>query len=456
MIEDKNILKRQFGISYLRPYQEITISNVLEGQRRLLCCMPTGSGKSLCFMYPIAFLRKRAVLIYPLLSLMNDQEERFRKAGIPCFVLKGGMTADERHALMNAIKNNKEAAVITNPEMLLCMMQKGELSFLANQTKLMVIDEAHTAVTWGESFRTAYLSIPEIIDKIKPDSILAFTATMDAEMEKGIIDRIFSGKRPLIVRCSPDRDNIFYHSVRSLSKIQDMIRILRPEKSRPAVIFCKSRNLTEKIARRLSCLFDIRHYHAGLEKEEKMELERWFGSSRNGVLAATSAYGLGVDKKDIRTVIHLSLPSSASDFLQESGRGGRDGKRMDSFVLYHEEEDSELSPVFKSGKCIREGLLSMMGEETGNTGCLACSRCVPDNYPRAGENEIMKWLRFHPLVTREMMIERITRVSIFCKSFSGWDKEDAEEAIDELLKEGIIKLVWKRFLIRNSHKRYVF
>ena len=447
----ESILRDQFGISYLWPYQELTIRHVLEASEnnetgRVLCCMPTGSGKSLCFMYPIALLKKRCIIIYPLLSLMNDQANRFRECNIPFVVLRGGLPPEERNELIRRIKTCEEIAVITNPEMLLSLSEKGELSYFRNRTELLVIDEVHTAITWGDSFRDSYLSLGKIIKEIQPHSVIAFTATMDKKTERSIIDRIFSGITPNIVRCSSDRDNIFYHSVPSLSKIHDIRKILSPESSRPAVIFCKSRKLSEKIALLLSPYFETTHYHAGLDRNRKIEIERMFYSSTTAVLAATTAYGLGVNKKNIRTVIHFSLPSSASDFLQESGRGGRDGKRMDSYVLYYDNEDTPLSYIFKGSKCIRTSLLKEMGEEPENEGCLSCSSCTPDSYQRAGEKEIMRYLKFHPLITEKEAINTLSSPRLFRTPLPFWEKEDISKAIEILVSEKKIKRIGKRLL----------
>ena len=451
MTEERKMLKERFGVSYLRPYQELTIAHIMEarnkGTGRILCCLPTGSGKSLCFMYPIAVLKKRCILIYPLLSLMNDQAMRFSRAGIPFFVLRGGMEWEDRQKTLEGIRRDSSAAVITNPEMLLAMARRGELSAFG-ETELLVIDEAHTAVTWGDSFRPSYSSLPDLIEAINPHSVLAFTATMDERIERGIIRRIFSGKQPRIVRGSSDRENIFYHAIRSLSKIHDAARILTPLSSRPAVIFCRSRFLAEETARRLEPCFDIRPYHAGLKKSRKNELERWFLGSGSGVLSATSAYGLGVDKGNIRTVIHLSLPSSAADFLQESGRGGRDGKRMDSYVLYGQDEHTEVESIFTSGHCIRTGLLNAMGEEPESDHCLSCSSCMDDGYIRAGEEEIIKWVRFHPFSKPESLAECLSSPSVFSKHhLSGWSKEEITAASDILCEEKQIRKIWGRLFV---------
>ena len=457
MIENKDLLKKHFGISYLRPYQELAVSHILEcsgreERGRVLCSLPTGSGKSLCFMYPILLMRKRALLIYPLLSLMNDQAKRFKEAGIPCFVLKGGMSKEEKEKCLSGIRENREAAVITNPEMLLAMDRRNELKEIG-KTELVVIDEAHTAVTWGRNFRESYLSLPYLIERINPSSVLAFTATMDREIEEGIISVIFSGEKPRIIRQSTDRENIFYHSVCSLGKIHDAVKILTPPEARPAVIFCRSRAKAEETAKLLSHRFPVHYYHAGLERDEKLMLEKWFYSSQDGVLTATSAYGMGVDKKDIRTVIHLSMPSSAADFLQESGRGGRDGKRADSYVLRSADEKSGLSGIFSGGCCIRTSLLREMGEETETDGCLSCSACVSDGYVRAGEKEILSYITRHPFISKKSAAAGLSQKNIFHKRLGEWTETEILDALDTLTKEDMIRTLFGRYMIIRRQRK---
>ena len=242
---DYSMLKERFGIGYLRPYQELMITYILRGAEgetkgRILGILPTGGGKSLCFMYPIALLRRRAVLIYPLLSLMNDQAKRFEEAGIPYEILRGGLDAEERARRLRRIKEDKDVSVITNIETLIAMDGRGELQILSHDTLMAVVDEAHTVPVWGESFRESYTRIGEILGKIRPRLTLAFTATADSAICRGIEKYVFSGEAPYTVHGSVDRENIFYHSVRSLSKLRDVISILTPPSSRPAIIFCRS------------------------------------------------------------------------------------------------------------------------------------------------------------------------------------------------------------------------
>lgn len=453
---DNILLRNAFRINYLRPYQELVIRRILDdyedGKRSgILAILPTGGGKSLCFMYPILMLRVKALIIYPLLSLMNDQEARFRAAGIDAIVLRGGLSRDERSSRLKAIREADCCAVITNPETLIAMRERGELAMLRG-FPFAIVDEAHTVVTWGGTFREAYNELGALLEALQPGIILAFTATADNAIGKGILSSLFSDRKAYIVHGASDRENIFYHSVRSLSKIHDIMSILMKPERHPAIIFTPSRRLAETTAERLSASFSVMSYHAGMERERKKAIEDWFLASDDGVLAATSAYGMGMDKANIRTVIHYSLPQSASDFLQESGRGGRDGLPTESFVLYHPEETSPIRGIFTSGKCIRKGLLEEMGEDAAPR-CLGCSSCVDDGECAAGEKEILRFIKRHPFSSRKSIAHDITSASIpgRRKRLPGWSAEEAGEAIGHLIAEGTLGIRFGAFLrIRRS------
>ena len=447
---DRKILSRM-GIAYPRPYQELILARICEcleeGKRcGILGCLPTGSGKSLCFMYPAAACGRRTLIIYPLLALMNDQAARFGRAGIPYTVLSGGLGREERRRRLAEIRDDPARAVITNPEMLLIMKERGEMRELGD-IALMVIDEAHTAVTWGGSFRPSYQSLPALIDAARPQIVMAFTATMDRRIRKGIVESIFGGTMPYIVHASPDRENIFYHSRRCISKENEIIAILTPTESRPAVIFCRSRPLAERLARRLGTVFSIKHYHAGLEREEKKSIERWFMASRDGVLAATSAFGMGVSKDDIRTVIHHTLPSDASEYLQESGRAGRDGGQCDAWVLLTASDTGPLVPLFRGEECIRHGLMQAMDETPERLRCLGCSHCLPSPSAPAGEREILRYAMLHPFQRIQDAAAALTSPHPFSRSrLASWKEQEAIAAIRLLGMEGRIRIIRGRIL----------
>lgn len=444
-IED--VCRNQLHIHYLKPYQELIIHQILDNEEegrktKLLGCLPTGSGKSLCFMIPILLLKKPTIIVYPLLSLMADQARRFEESGIPYILLKGGMTKDEKKKALASFAKGEKLTCIINMEMLLCLTKNNELASLKNKISLFVIDEAHTTVTWGNTFRKSYQELDKVITFLNPQHILAFTATMDNDIRKGIIGRIFQNARPYIVHASSDRENIFYHAVKSANKIEDIIQILSPKIRRPAIVFCNSREKTQEIAKSLSERgFECVHYHAGLSKEERKEKEQWFFHSETGILVGTSAYGMGVSKNGIRTVIHLELPTDASSFLQESGRAGRDGNPADSFVLYSSQEESPLGDIFSGTKCIRTQLLEKMNEHTDVGGCFACSHCVEDNYMPAGKKQVLQYLHHRSLISTERMQKYLLGHHVFRmnRRLPDWDAKSFQKLLFLLEGEGTIR-----------------
>lgn len=237
----------------------------------------------------------------------------------------------------------------------------------------------------------------------------------------------------------------------------DLLKIVKTKKLRPAVVFAKTRLETE----RLSSLL-MEHgiksffYHAGLDKEERKIIEDTFSASSDSVLVATNAYGMGVDKKDIRSVIHTYLPSSAEDFLQESGRGGRDGSEAHSFVLWKEKEEGELKKIFSGGGCIRNGLLRKMGEETENDKCVGCSFCITSSFIPSGEDEILKEMARHPFRRKKGVIKRLRTPTITnpLPPLRKWTNKEVEDAIEEEVISGNVKSKGRILrLTKNGKKR---
>ncbi len=454
-------LKSKFGFSYLKPYQELVIRRIDEAKEKdehldLLVTLPTGEGKSILFMLPAATSDDYMVIIYPLLSLMNDQAERFRKANINAEMLKGGMTREERNETLNRLKLKQSHIIITNIEMLLYLMETDQLAFLKEAT--LVLDEVHTIITWGEAFRSSYKRIGEVIAYLKPKEILSFTATLDDYVCSKIVNEIFSGRTPYIVHASSDRANIFYQRVDALSIEHEIISILKNDKNRPALVFAKSRKKAEELNSFISKYFASEYYHAGLEREEKEKKEHWFISSEDGVMVATIAFGMGVDKKNIRSVIHSYIPSSPFSFIQEAGRAGRDGNASTSFILRDPTEivSSSFSEIFLTKNCIRSFLLKAMGEEREERMCLSCSNCKDDVYRRAGEREILNYIRKHPFKLKNDT-EFALAFSVFLKKKNklyDWNCKEIRKAIDILVSEGYINSnKWSYRLTKSGKQR---
>ena len=460
-IKLKQELKEKLGITYLLPHQELVVTHIAANEEkgketRLLAILPTGSGKSICFLSPMVFIKGIVLCVYPLLSLMADQERRMKEMNIPVITLKGGMDRNEKEEILKALLLDKYKVIITNIEMTLSLINNTAYSPLWKKITTVVIDEVHTAVTWGDTFRPSYKELPQIIEKIKPRHILAFTATLDDKMLQTILNRVFLGEKPYIVKASSDRNNIFYHSVHTLKVEADLIRLLRHKEYMPSVVFCPSREETERIAYYLT-----RHgiksifYHAGLDKERRKEIEDKFSHSKQYVLSATNAYGMGVDKKDIRSVIHIYLPQKADEFLQEAGRCGRDGEEAHSFVLWKSTDKSGLKDVFSSGKCIRTALLRKMGEETEHEDCGLCSSCTNDGFVPTGEKEILKETNRHIFRTRKGVIKRLKKKTLFnpFPKLSTWSEKEINGGINEMVSSNYLKAKGEYIVLTKGGKK---
>ena len=391
----------RFGISYLFPYQRLVITNILrragyfgeeeqeEAPHHQVVLLPTGAGKSLCFMLPACLLEGLTIVAFPLLGLMADQLRRVEEAGMTGILLKGGMTPREKEEAWRKIENAKVQMLLTNPEMLIQPEVRRRLAKI--KIAHLVLDEAHTIPEWGESFRPACLELGKILPELNVEQITAFTATASPLILEKIKSILFDGLSYNLVRANPDRVNIHYEVRPVLSRMRTLTEIL-PRAERPAIVFCSSRRQTEQgalyLRQRLKDT-DIRFYHAGLSKELRSELEDWYFKSDRAVLFATCAYGLGMDKSNIRTVIHYALPSSVEAYLQESGRAGRDRQPCRAILLYHPEdknrENNNQNPQLKERyekllafaedykTCRRESLLAILEAEPED--CASCDVC---------------------------------------------------------------------------------
>ena len=349
--------------------------------------------------------------------------------------------------------------IIANPEVLLTpavMVRLKEIKIIH-----IVIDEAHCVSEWGESFRPSYLEINRIINAAAAPMVTAFTATAGASVLEKIGKYIFGGDARRIVG-NPDRKNISYASrgciLRNLA-VRDLVLV----NSRPAIVFCSSRPGTEKLAhylrnemaeRSLPWQREIRFYHAGLSREEKKETELWFLKNRGAVLTATCAYGLGIDKPDIRTVIHRDCPPSVEAYLQESGRAGRDGNPSKAILLWGPEDERSLRRARTDGdakrigrllsyardtsSCRREALLDLLDYqgEKDSPGSRCCDVC--DKEARAGLREERSLEDFFRRNKRSYTVSEAADLLAGADNIH-WSEEDVAEAINHLVKTGRLK-----------------
>lgn len=424
------LAQERFRLDYLFPYQRLVITNILAAARygeedaadygRQIVILPTGAGKSLCFQLPAAALAGTTLVVFPLLSLMNDQARRMSEGGFTVVQLKGGQSAAERRKYLQRVRSRTLDFVITNPETLQNDAVREALR--AGGLLHVVVDEAHCISEWGDSFRPLYLTLGEVLGDLAVPIVTAFTATAGDHVLKRIREVLFPESGARIIRGNPDRENISYSVIPCISRLHALRTIFRTpptvdgtklEHSKescdtlpvwhpgdplplPAIVFCSTRADTRWYAAHLERILGpgrAFHYHAGLDKETKKDVEERFFHAADAVLCATCAYGMGVDKPNIRAVIHTYLPATAEAFLQESGRGGRDRRPALSIVLIDPREedryrralnDDEVTTVqrmaFGHG-CRRDMLLRAMGMDP--EACAGCDRCEPGAPPIA-------------------------------------------------------------------------
>ncbi|MDR0524739.1 MAG: RecQ family ATP-dependent DNA helicase [Spirochaetaceae bacterium] len=487
-----------FGVPYLFPYQRLVISNLLEAATsagffqgasgrsefnekdeseetdedrktwgKQIVILPTGAGKSLCFQLPAMLFEGATLVIYPILSLMADQERRLRERGFEPAVLRGGQSPEERTLLWEKIRSGKSRFIIANPEVLLTQLETLKTLPIVHA----VIDEAHCVGEWGESFRPSYLEIAKILDASRAPLVTAFTATASAPTLEKIETYIFGGERVHRIIGNPDRSNIKYRTRGCI--LRDLaVRDLLLKRTGPAIVFCSSRIGTEKLAKYLRNELkdkNIKFYHAGLERDEKTAVEQWFFRRSDGVLVATCAYGMGVDKADIRMVIHRDCPPSVEAYLQESGRAGRDGLPSEAVLLYgpddanrqnHAKTESDRTRLAKlldyantSRACRRTALLKLLDYDAGSAipsvdpkSC--CDVC--DGTAKSELREEASLLAFFKKNPRRYTVLEGAQILAQIEAFR-WSQDDAKTAVLQLIRNGKLRriknILWKDKLV---------
>ena len=407
--EIEGLARSRFGITYLYPIQRFVVSNVLEGNAQIVV-LPTGAGKSLCFQLPSLLLSGPTLVLMPLLSLLSDQERKLRARGLPVGVLRGGLSRDEKQQLWSGLRGGRTRLVLATPES--CLAEANLAALGSCGIRHVVVDEAHCIAEWGDTFRPAYLQLGSLVRSLGVRMISAFTATASPSVIERIKALVFDGQEARVVAGNADRPGIIYSVLPVLSRSHALGAFVRTAE-RPLLVFCRTRNDTEVTARSILRRWPdlpVAFYHAGLTREERSAVERWFLPSRDGVLVTTCAFGLGVDKPDIRTVVHASVPPSVEAYLQESGRAGRDGLPARALLLRAQDEHA-LPGVLKDpvlmqryermlayargdGLCRRNMLLGFIGQDPVE--CAGCDVCEGSAVREpAGKREIDCFVRSH-------------------------------------------------------------
>ena len=324
-------VRRYWGYSELRPLQEQAIRAGLE-QRDSVVVMPTGGGKSLCYQVPAELARRTDIVVSPLISLMKDQVDGLRECGYPAAALYTGMSPHAIHETEEQFAAGRYRLLFVAPERLLAPRF---LQFIERiQIPAFAIDEAHCISHWGHDFRPEYRRLAELKARFPRASVHAYTATATERVRADIAQQLHLNNPAVLVGIF-DRPNLVYRVIPRVDTRLQVIEVLRRHSRQAAIVYCITRNDTEAMA---SALQDhglrAAFYHAGMEADERRRAQDAFASEQIDVVAATVAFGMGIDRSDVRCVIHAAMPKSVEHYQQETGRAGRDGLEAECVLLY--------------------------------------------------------------------------------------------------------------------------
>jgi ATP-dependent DNA helicase RecQ len=388
------VLKDVFGFDAFRPGQEPVIDALVEG-RHVLAVMPTGAGKSLCFQVPALVRGGLAVVVSPLVALMQDQVAALRLAGVEAEAINSSRDRADNVASWRRVTAGRTRLLYMAPERLMTERMLAALSGLP--LGLIAVDEAHCISQWGPAFRPEYEDLSRLREVFPGVPIGAFTATADAVTRDDIVAKLFGGRAQSFVT-GFDRPNIALEVVPKRDGKRQLLAVVERHKGASGIVYCLSRRQTEETAAMLTAAgFKALPYHAGMDKADRAAHQDAFLTEPGVIVVATIAFGMGIDKPDVRFVVHTDLPGSLEAYYQEIGRAGRDGAPAEACLLYGldavrmrrrfvDEEDSDearkqrehrrldaLIGYCETPECRRRTLLRYFGEEHGPCGnCDAC------------------------------------------------------------------------------------
>ena len=389
------VLKKYFGYDNFRAGQSEIINHILK-KEDCLGIMPTGAGKSICYQIPAIVFNGVTVVISPLISLMKDQVDSLNQVGIPATYINSSLTESDYLQTIQNIYHGMYKIIYVAPERFFSDTFISMLNFL--DISMIAIDEAHCVSQWGHDFRPSYCEISKTINGLtKRPVVVSFTATATKVVKDDII-KLLDLHSPFVLTTGFDRKNLYFSVQTPESKKEFLLKFLEEHKNMCGIIYCSTRKTVDEVYERLCNYgYKVSKYHAGMSEKSRSTFQDDFVYDRTEIMVATNAFGMGIDKSNVRYVIHYNMPSDLESYYQEAGRAGRDGDKAECVLLFsradvvtnkfliehsyegnHSNEYQKLNDIVdycNTSKCLRSYILEYFGETPNFNNCKFCSNC---------------------------------------------------------------------------------